>query len=146
MKLSKSVRAAAKRIRPLRDLVALKPLEFRHPTLYVAGIELRKGIVVAVGPGRRMRRKVFYPAKPGQPRGVWLEDGLETGKIRPMRVRADDCVEFGFRNVTRVTVDGEDFVIVREQNIYGTSDASQSQALLEPQPAGYDRSGNFVDA
>lgn len=146
--LPEKVRATAQRLRPLSDRVIVRPLSFKHPTLFVAGIELRKGIVVAVGAGRRIRRKIPWriptdaPHSPGESinpgQTFMVEDGYETGKIKPMSVKPGDVVEYGFRDVSAVTIDGEEFVIVRERNIYGTTDARTDRGLLEPASAAID--------
>lgn len=120
--------------RPLRDRVLVKPFEFEHPLLYVDGIKLHKGEVIAVGPGRRMRRKVPFRKMPGVEAGaVWVEDGDETGKVRPMRVKPGDVVEYSFRGTFEFRFEGEKYVMVPEQSIYGI-DPSRSKhvAVLEP--------------
>lgn len=147
MSLPPELAAIATKIRPLRDLVIIKPIEYAHPTLYVAGIELRKGIVVAVGPGRRVKRKIPWTipseayaegkvVNPGKT--FFVEDGAETGKIRPMSVKAGDVVEYGFRDVFAFELDGVKLIRVKEDNIYGTTDARTDSGLLEPCSAAID--------
>lgn len=135
-------------IRPLDDRVVVRPLSFKHPTLFVAGIELRKGVVVAVGPGRRVKRKIPWriptdaPHSPGESvnpgQTFMVSDGPETGKVKLMSVRPGDVVEYGFRDVFEFNLDGEQLVVVRERNIYGTTDADTSRGLLEPASAPID--------
>lgn len=132
----------AHRIRPLRDRVAIKPIEYKHSVLYVAGIELRKGIVVAVGPGRRIRRRIPWRIPSDAPHVVgqsvnpgqtfFVEDGAETGKVNPMSVQVGDIVEYGFRDVFPFTLDGESFLMIKEKNIYGTTDARADSGVMEP--------------
>jgi co-chaperonin GroES (HSP10) len=136
MKLAKHLAKIAKRLRPLRDFVIVKPLKYEHPTLYVQGIQLRKGVVLAVGPGRRMRRKVAYKnheENSGSP--VYFEDGAETGKVRPMRVKVGDYIEYGFRDLRPFRFEGEDLLCIPEQAIYGTTDDSTHIVVLEPRSA-----------
>jgi co-chaperonin GroES (HSP10) len=100
--------------------------------LFVAGIELHKGVVVAAGPGRRMRRRVPYRLQEGKNAdAVWVEDGPETGKIRPMRVKVGDVVEYSFRNAKKFVYAAEELVMVPEQSIYGKTDDSRSHGVLE---------------
>ncbi len=128
------------KLRPLRDWVVVRPFEYKHPLLFVRGIEMRKGVVIAVGPGRRMRRKVAYKnheQNSGSP--VYFEDGPETGKVRPMRVKPGDFVEYGFRNTVpfkfgRIGRE-EEFIMIPEQSIYGLTDDSTHIAIFEPRSA-----------
>ena len=135
-------------LRPLRDRVVIKPIEYKHSILFVAGIELRKGLIVAVGPGRRVKRLIpwrlpssaeYVPGQsvnPGQT--FYVEDGAETGKVKTMSVKVGDVVEYGFRDVFPFTFEGESYVMVKEQNIYGTTDARTDSGLLESSSAQID--------
>jgi Mor family transcriptional regulator len=90
------------RVRVLRDRVLLKPLSYLHPVLLTPGIEVQKGVIIAVGYGRRERRKVAFKQLEGyRGRTLYFEDGDETGRIKPMQVRIGDVVEFSFRNINR---------------------------------------------
>ena len=130
-------------IKPLRDRVLVQRLEYKHPTLAVVGVMLHKGIVVAVGNGRRLRRKTRFDGMPGRP-PTYFEDGEETGKVRPMRVKVGDVVEFSPRGQIEFELMGEKYVMIWEQAIYGTTNDSQHEAMLFQQSAGYDRDGNFM--
>ena len=130
-------------LRPLRDRVIVKPLEYKHPVLFVAGIDLRKGVVVAIGPGRRVKRKIPWtiPADTKDPGGApvmstgttfLVEDGPETGEVRPVSVKVGDVVEYGFRDVFEFKgEDGVTYLCIKEQNIYGTTDDSTDSGVLE---------------
>jgi co-chaperonin GroES (HSP10) len=130
-------------IKPLRDRVLVQRLEYKHPTLAVVGVVIHKGVVVAVGNGRRLRRKTKFEGMPGRP-PMWFEDGDETGKVRPMRVKPGDIVEFSPRGQVEFELMGEPYVMIWEQSIYGTTNDSQSEAMLFQQSAGFDRDGNFM--
>lgn len=124
------------KLRPLRDLVVVRPFTYEHPVLAVIGIELHKGRVVAVGPGRRMRRKVAYRRHEHNSDQIqWFEDGSELGKVRPMRVKEGDIVEYGFRSGIPFKFGREELVILPEQSIYGLTDDSRHIAVLEPRSA-----------
>src|SRR5208282_2152694 len=135
-------------IKPLRDRVLVKPLEYQHPTLYVAGIELHKGEVKAAGPGRRVKRKIPWriptdaPHVPGSSvtpgQTFFVEDGAETGEIVPVPVNVGDFIEFGFRDCFELAVDGEKLLIISAKNIYGRVCGDPSQGFLEPKSAEID--------
>lgn len=124
-------------IKPLRDRVLIKPFEYQHPLLFVAGMKLNRGEVIAVGPGRRMQRLVPFRKMPGSTAGaVWVEDGAETGKVRPMRVKVGDVVEYSFRGTFEFRYEGEKYVMVPEQSIYGIDPTgSKHVAVFEPRSA-----------
>lgn len=138
-------------IRPLRDWVCIEPLEYRHPVLAVVGIRLTKGIVRAVGPGRRLKRKVRFLKNPDRVEDgyTWFEDGLETGKIRPVSVQIGDCVEYAAsdrrRGGTKFLFDGVEYIMVPEQSIIALDPhADPSDGMLEHKAAGFDKQGRFI--
>jgi hypothetical protein len=131
------------RLRVLRDRVIVKRFDYQHPFLAVVGVVLQKGVVVAAGYGRRVRRKVkFEQGNLG--RAIWFEDGDETGKILPMKLKVGDVVEFSPRNQFEFRLEGEDLISVWQNACYCKTDASKSNALLWQQSAGHDRHGNFM--
>jgi chaperonin GroES len=90
-------------IRPLHDRVIVKRLEEERTS--TGGIVIpdtaaekpMKGQVVAAGPGK-------------------LSD---EGRLRPLDVKAGDKVLFGKYSGTEVKVDGQDLVVMREDDIMG---------------------------
>ena len=90
-------------IRPLHDRVIVKRLEEERTS--TGGIVIpdtaaekpMKGQVVAAGPGK-------------------LND---EGKRQPLEVKAGDKVLFGKYSGTEVKVDGQDIVVMREDDIMG---------------------------
>ena len=134
-------------VRPLSDRLLIKRLEYKHETLEVVGGTLQKGIVIAAGPGRRERRKVRFDKKMGgmsTDGALYFEDGEETGRTYPMPVKVGDVVEFSPRGQIEWEFEGETYVWVWVKACYGTTDDSQSEALLWQQSAGFDRKGNFL--
>jgi co-chaperonin GroES (HSP10) len=123
------------KLRPLRDLVVVRKFTYTHPTLYTAGIHLHRGEVIAVGPGRRERRKVAYRRNENNPDEVtYFEDGDETGKVTPVPVKVGDVVEYGFRGTTHLP--GTDLVLVRARSIYGIAkDDSKHVAVFDARSA-----------
>ena len=91
------------KIRPLQDRVILKRIEEEEKTK--GGIIIpdtakekpQEGKVVAVGKGK----------------------ANEDGKITPLDVKVNDRVLFGKYSGTEINIDGEELLIVREEDILG---------------------------
>ena len=94
-------------IRPLHDRVILKRME--EETTSAGGIVIpdtaaekpMRGKVVAIGNGKR----------------------LESGEVVPLDVKVGDTVLFGKYSGTEVKVDGEDLLVMREEDIMGVIEA-----------------------
>jgi co-chaperonin GroES (HSP10) len=130
-------------LKVLRDRVAIRRMEYKNQYIAVVGVVLQKGEVVAIGPGRRERRKTKFCGMPGHP-PIWFEDGAETGIVTPMKVKVGDYVEFSPREQFEFPFNGEKLVMVWQNSIYYISDDSPSNALLFQKSAGFDRQGNFL--
>jgi chaperonin GroES len=95
------------KLRPLHDRVIIKRLEAE--TKSAGGIVIPdtatekpiKGEVVAVGAGKI----------------------LEDGKVRPIGVKAGEKVLFGKYSGTEVKVDGEELLVMREEDLMAVIDA-----------------------
>ncbi len=95
------------KIRPLHDRVIVKRLEEERKT--ASGIVIPdaaaekpdQGEVVAVGAGKI----------------------LDDGKVRPMAVKAGDRVLFGKYSGQTVKVDGDELLVMREEDIMGVVEA-----------------------
>lgn len=93
----------ALKLRPLADRVLIKPVEREEMTK--SGIVLpdtakekpQEGEVIAVGKGK----------------------SNDEGKVFPLDVKAGDHVLFGKYSGTEIKIDGEDFLIMREEEILG---------------------------
>jgi chaperonin GroES len=89
-------------IKPLGDRVVVQPKEAEEKTdsgLYIpesAQDKPQKGTVVAIGPGR-----------------------VENGNQIEMTVEEGDEILYGKYAGTEVTLDGEEFLIMRETDIFG---------------------------
>jgi co-chaperonin GroES (HSP10) len=170
--LTPELEDVAKNTRVLRDRVLVKPLSYVHPILATPGVEVQKGVVIAVGYGRRQRRKVEFKQNiaDGPPimapdgktvmkfgtsklhgKTLYFEDGEETGHIIPMTVKPGDVVEFSFRNIEIVDFDRVGFpgigplCFIWQKAIYSIDpDESLNECLLWQQSAGYDRNGNWM--
>lgn len=88
-------------IQPLGDRIVIKPLEAEGKTK--GGIVLpdtakekpQEGKVMAVGKGKV----------------------LESGKVEPVEVKVGDIVLYGKYSGTEITKDGEEYLIVKEEDI-----------------------------
>jgi chaperonin GroES len=91
------------KLRPLQDRIIVKRLE--EETMTAGGIFIpetakekpQKGEVIAVGKGKK----------------------TEDGKVIPMDVKKGDQVLFGKYAGTEIKIDGEEFLIMREDDILG---------------------------
>lgn len=165
MILPASLEEVGRRTRVLRDRVLIYPLEYKHPVLETVGVEVNKGVVIAVGYGRRSKRKTRFDQKMdglGTGRSLYFEDGGETGAILPMQVKVGDVVEFSARNFEIVDFDrifdhsadgkrehsfpevGELLVVWQNAIMTIDTEESLSESMLWQQSAGYDREGNFM--
>jgi chaperonin GroES len=94
---------ATSTLQPLADRVVVKPLPSEETTK--GGIILpgtaqekpTKGTVIAVGPGRI----------------------LDDGKNSPMHVKAGDTVLYGKYSGTEIKLEGEEYVIIKESELFG---------------------------
>jgi chaperonin GroES len=96
------------RFRPLHDRVVVRRVDAEEKT--AGGIIIpdtakekpQQGEVLAVGPGKRD----------------------ETGKLVPLDVKAGDQILFGKWSGTEVKVDGEDLLIMKEDDIMGVVESA----------------------
>ena len=90
------------KIRPLHDRVIVKRLEAERKTA--------SGIVIPDSAGE----------KPDQGEVLAVGNGkiLDDGKVRPMAVKVGDKVLFGKYAGTEVKVDGTEYLVVREDDIF----------------------------
>jgi chaperonin GroES len=91
------------KIRPLHDRVIVKRIEAERTTA--------SGIVIPDTAGE----------KPDQGQVVSVGTGKvgDDGKVRPMAVKAGDRVLFGKYSGQAVKVDGEELLVMREEDIMG---------------------------
>jgi len=91
------------KIRPLQDRVIVKRLEEEEKT--------KGGIIIPdTAKEKPMEGKIIAAGK-----GKVLEDG----KIRPLDVKAGDRILFAKYSGTEVKIDGEEHLIMREDDILG---------------------------
>jgi hypothetical protein len=172
MKLPPEMEDLSKRLHVLSNRVLVKILPYTHPVLLTPGIEIQKGVVLAVGDGWRKKKLVEFHtslntpnvmgpngkavkfASATQDRVQYFEDGPETGAVLPMQVKPGDVIEFGFRNVEIVDFDRipefyndqlGTLVFLRQKAIYCIDpDESLDRCLMWQQSAGFDKKGNFM--
>ncbi len=91
------------KIRPLHDRVIIKRVEEESVTaggIVLPGSAAEKpsqGVVLAVGTGK----------------------ALDNGQVRPLEVKVGDKVLFGKYSGNEVKVDGEEVIVMREEDIMG---------------------------
>jgi len=91
------------KIRPLHDRVIVKRVEEETKTpggIVLPGSAAEKpsqGVILAVGTGKH----------------------LENGDIRPLEVKVGDKVLFGKYSGNEVKIDGEELIVMREDDIMG---------------------------
>lgn len=99
-------------IRPLYDRVVIKRIEeteTKQGGLYIpdsAKEKPQEGEVVAVGQGKR----------------------LESGKLAPLDVKAGDRILFGKYSGSEIKLDGNDYLILREDEILGILEGASKPA------------------
>ena len=90
-------------IRPLHDRVVVKRVEEETKT---AG-----GIVLPGSAAEKPSEGVILAVGNGKP--------LDNGQIRPLEVKVGDKVLFGKYSGNEVKVDGEEVIVMREEDIMG---------------------------
>src|SRR3954464_1336089 len=101
------------KIRPLYDRIVVKRIESEaektHGGLFIpdsAKEKPQEGEVVAVGKGKR----------------------LEDGKVVPLDVKAGDRILFGKYSGSDITLDGNEYLIMREDEVLGILDGEAKPA------------------
>ena len=95
-----AAKTSGSKVAPLADRVVIKAMEETEQMrggLYIPDTAKEKpqqGEIIAVGPGR-----------------------YEDGKLVPMGVKAGDKVLYGKYSGTEVTIDGENYLILRESDV-----------------------------
>lgn len=91
------------KIRPLQDRILVKRLE--------AEMKTKGGIIIPDS----------AKEKPLEAKVVAVGNGkiLEDGKVRPMDIKAGDTVLFSKYSGTELKIDGEEHLILREEDVIG---------------------------
>ena len=103
-------------IRPLYDRIVVKRIETKEKMqggLYIpdsAKEKPQEGEVVAVGKGKR----------------------LEDGKIVPLDVQAGDRILFGKYSGSEIKLDGEEYMIMREDEVLGILECAAAKRPRRP--------------
>ena len=98
------------KLRPLQDRIVVKRLEGENKT---------KGGIIIPDTAKE---------KPIEGRVVAVGNGkvLKDGKQRPLEVKVGDVVLFGKYSGTEVKIDGEEHVLLREDDVLAVTDSSGS--------------------
>ena len=116
------------KIRPLSDWVCLKQVEYKHPLFYVHGAKTHKGIVVAVGKGKRLKKWIEVK-DPLNGKTFRTRAGNETGYIAPMHIKWGDVVEYSDHGWEERIINGEKYVFTRQDSVIGFSDLEDTEGL-----------------
>ena len=97
------------KIRPLHDRIVAKRIEEQET--------LRSGIIIPDS----------AKEKPQEAEVVAVGHGkrLENGEVVPLDVKAGDRILFGKYSGNEIRLDGEEYMIMREEDVLGILDASQ---------------------
>ena len=103
---TKTQTATATKVTPLADRVVVRPIDLEQPQmrggLYIpdtAKEKITAGEIIAAGPGR-----------------------FEKGARVPMEIKVGDHVYYGQYSGTKVPIDGEDHIIIRESDVLAKFD------------------------
>lgn len=116
---------AGTRLRPLRDQIVVRPLEWEPSKLIVIAGSQRKplrGVVVFVGPGERVQRR--WKNHEGQVYKIG-----ETGQVIPTEVQPGQTVELGGLEIDgyafqQITIGHEVHLMCQEKDIAGIVEAA----------------------
>lgn len=108
------------KLQPLHDRIVVEPAA--HEEVSAGGIILpdsakekpMRGTVIAVGPGKT----------------------LDSGKTSPVDVKVGDLVLYGKYSGTEVTVGGEDYVILRNDDVLGIVTGTDSKKAEKKEKVG----------
>ena len=100
------------KIRPLQDRIVVKRLEGESKT---------KGGIIIPDTAKE---------KPIEGRVVAVGNGkvLKDGKVRPVDVRVGDTILFGKYSGTEVKLDGEEHLLIREDDVLAVTNAGSASA------------------
>lgn len=95
------------KIRPLQDRLIVKRVQEEEKT--------RGGIIIPDSAKEKPLEGIVIAAGKGKV--------MDDGKLRPMDVKAGDRVLFGKYSGTEVKIDGEEHLILREEDVLGVVEA-----------------------
>lgn len=111
---------AGTKLRPLRDRMVVKPLEWKPSAIIEIAGDTRKplrGEVIAIGPGQRQKR--YHKNSRGE-----VHKMGETGRVIPCEVQVGDIVELGGLEINGygfpdIVIGTERYIICQEQDVCG---------------------------
>jgi chaperonin GroES len=99
------------KVRPLHDRVLIKRIEETET--------VRGGIIIPDSATEKPQEAEVVAAGTGK--------RLENGTVVPLEVKAGDRVLFGKYSGTEIKLDGEEFIILREDEILGIIDSAPAK-------------------
>jgi chaperonin GroES len=100
------------KIRPLYDRIVVKRIDEQETT--------RSGIIIPDSAQEKPQEGEVIAAGSGKRN--------EDGKIHPLDVKAGDRILFGKYSGNEIKLDGEDYIIMREDEVLGVVDAAPKTA------------------
>ena len=100
------------KVRPLHDRVVIKRIEEQET--------VRGGIIIPDSAKEKPQEAEVVAAGTGK--------RLENGTVVPLEVKAGDRVLFGKYSGTEIKLDGDEFLILREDEILGIIDSSPTSS------------------
>jgi co-chaperonin GroES (HSP10) len=115
-------------IRPMSDWVCLKRHDYKHRTLYVHGAKTHRGTVVAVGPGKRLKKWVEVTS-PVTGKSFRVRAGDETGYRKPMDLRPGDVVEYSDAGWEERIINNQKYIFTRQDSVICFADLLDTEGL-----------------
>ena len=100
------------KLTPLHDRILVRRLEGEEKT--------RGGLIIPDSAKDKPQEGVVVSAGKGK--------SNEEGKVRPLDVKAGDRILFGKYSGTEVKIDGEEFLIMREEEVLGIIETAKKAA------------------
>ena len=118
-------------------MVCLEPIEAKHPVFFIHGQKSLRGKVVAVGPGKRLKRYVDTP-HPANFLGDTVRKGTfraavgdEYGVTMPTELVPGDVVEYSPYGWDERIIEGKKYVFISEASVLAVTDDSSLEGFQE---------------
>ena len=114
--------------KPLSDWVVLKRHEYKHKSLFVYGAKTHRGTIIAVGPGKRLKKWIEVQ-DPVRGKTFRARAGNETGHIKPMDLKWGDVVEYSDAGWEERVIDGETYIFTRQDSVICYADPKDTEGF-----------------
>ena len=121
-------------IKPLSDWVVLKQHEHKHKTFFIAGASTHRGTVVAVGPGKPIKRFIEV-TDPLNGKKFKTRAGAETRYRKPMDLVPGDVVEYSDAGWEERYINNEPYIFTRQDSVICFADTTDTEGFQEHRSA-----------